>query len=257
MNLYNRYMTNSDCYRTKRTITPKGVMVHSTGVAQPNPEVLIKAWNKPDVVAAAHAIVGQEGVYQLLPWNHRGWHAGTGSRGSANNTHISFEILEPSGHTYQGGTMIGYDPDKNARYFSTVYQNAVELTAMLCLMYNLDPLKDGVVICHSEGHTRGVASNHSDVMHWFPKHNKAMDSFRQDVAKAMKGDDEEVTQEQFNAMMNTYLEQVSQKPASSWSGEAWAKATAMGIFDGKSPQSQFTREQASVVLDRLGLLKEV
>ena len=29
-------------------------------------------------------------TYQTLPWDHRGWHAG----GSANNTHIGFEICE-------------------------------------------------------------------------------------------------------------------------------------------------------------------
>jgi hypothetical protein len=38
---------------------------------------------------------------------------------------------------------------------------------MLCEAYGLDPLEDGVVICHSEGHKRGIASNHADVLHWF------------------------------------------------------------------------------------------
>jgi cell division septation protein DedD len=43
-----------------------------------------------------------------------------------------------------------------------------------------------VVICHSEGYKRGIASNHGDVMHWFPKHGKSMDTFRADVAKLVK-----------------------------------------------------------------------
>ena len=42
-----------------------------------------------------------------------------------------------------------------------------------------------MVICHSEGYQRGIASNHADVMHWFPKFGKSMDTFRSDVAKAM------------------------------------------------------------------------
>ena len=42
-------------------------------------------------------------------------------------------------------------------------------------------MKDGVVICHSEGYKRGIASNHGDVMHWFPKHGKNMNPFRADV----------------------------------------------------------------------------
>ena len=70
-------------------------------------------------------------------------------------------------------------------YFRKVYQEAVELAAMLCKTYNLNPLADGVVICHSEGYQRGVASNHADVMHWFPKFGKSMDTFRADVSKAM------------------------------------------------------------------------
>ena len=56
-----------------------------------------------------------------------------------------------------------------------VYQEAVELTALLCREYGLDPLRDGVVLCHAEGHKRGVASNHGDVLHWWPKFGKTMD----------------------------------------------------------------------------------
>ena len=37
------------------------------------------------------------------------------------------------------------------------------------------------IICHSEGYKQGIASNHGDVMHWFPKHGKSMDTFRADV----------------------------------------------------------------------------
>jgi len=138
---------------------------------------------------AVHAIVGAESVTQLLPWHWRGWHAGTGTSGqSANNTHISFECCEPAGHSYQGGTMIGYDAPANDGYFRAVYRNAVELAAYLCKMYKLDPLADGVLICHSEGYRRGVASNHADVMHWWPKHGKDMDTFRAEVAAAVKGE---------------------------------------------------------------------
>ena len=28
------------------------------------------------------------------------------------------------------------------------------------------------------GYKQGIASNHGDVMHWFPKHGKSMDTFR-------------------------------------------------------------------------------
>ena len=134
-------------------------------------------WNNPGLSVCTHAFVGKfadgsVGTVQTLPWNRRGWHAGDGTSGkSANDSHISFEICE--------------DGLADAAYFSKVYQEAVELTAMLCKQYNLNPLADGVVICHSEGYQRGIASNHADVMHWFPRHNKSMDTFRTDVSKAM------------------------------------------------------------------------
>ena len=199
MRLIKCMLTANDCYKAGRTITPKGVMVHSTGANNPlvaryvqpvegqSNEAQLKAeiggnrnandWNNPGLDVCTHAFVGKladggVGTVQTLPWNHRGWHAGTGtSGGSANNTHIAFEICE--------------DDLTDEGYFRKVYQEAVELAAMLCKTYNLNPLADGVVICHSEGYQRGVASNHADVMHWFPKFGKSMDTFRADVAKAM------------------------------------------------------------------------
>ncbi len=199
MKLIKCLLTQNDCYKAGRTITPKGVMVHSTGANNPlvaryvqpaagqsDGAVLLATlgtnrydndWNRSGLDVCTHAFIGKfadgsVGTAQTLPWNRRGWHAGTGtSGGSANNTHIAFEICE--------------DGLTDAAYFGKVYQEAVELTAMLCKQYDLNPLADGVVICHSEGYQRGIASNHADVMHWFPKFGKSMDTFRSDVAKAM------------------------------------------------------------------------
>ena len=36
----------------------------------------------------------------------------------------------------------------------------------------------------------------------------------------------------------------------------WERAVALGIFDGTNPQGNLTREQAAVILDRLGQLPE-
>ena len=189
MNLLKCILTENDCYKAGETIKPIGVMVHSTDannttlkryvqpmktdanysdlIAKLGKNLYGNHWNKTKG-KCAHAFIGtladgSVATAQTLPWNHRGWHAG----GNANNTHISFEICE--------------DNLKDATYFNNVYREAVKLTAMLCKEYNLDPMADGVVICHSEGYKRGIASNHRDVMHWFPKHGKSMDTFRADV----------------------------------------------------------------------------
>lgn len=209
MNLRKLIFTKCDAYKAGRKITPKGVMVHSTGANNPNLRRYVgpddgllgkntgnNHWNMPGVGASVHAFIGKlkDGgiaTYQVLPWDYKAGHCYKGKNGSGNNTHISFEICE--------------DGLKDAVYFGKVYQEAVELTAMLCKEYNLDPMKDGVVICHSEGYKRGIASNHKDVMHWFPKHGKSMDTFRADVKALLGGEKKpeatpsasEYTQEQF------------------------------------------------------------
>lgn len=255
MEITQHFLSENPCYRSERTIEPKGVMIHSLGVAQPNPDVFVRLWDTPKAEVCVHALVARSEVVQLLPWERRAWHAGVGTSGaSANNTHLSFELCEPAGHTYEGGTMIGYDPEKNAAYFTDVYQRAVALTAMLCTKYRLDPLRD--VLCHSEGYQRGIASNHADVMQWFPKHGKSMDTFRAEVKALMDGKEEdEMTQQAFDIMfakaMEAYTTSVNAKAASSWAQKTWDKAKVQGVFDGTMPQAPLTREQAALVLERL------
>lgn len=78
-------------------------------------------------------------------------------------------------------------------YFNKVYEEACQLTAYLCKLYNIDPngytVLNGVrvpnVLCHADSHDLGLGSNHGDVMHWFPKHGKSMDTVRKDVTKLM------------------------------------------------------------------------
>ena len=262
--LTQQFLTHNDCYLAGRPLVPKGVMVHSTGVAQPNPQVFIRSWNRPGVSKCVHAFVSRDGAIQTLPWTVRGWHAGTGSSGrSANNTHLSFECCEPAGHTYQGGQMVGYDVAANEAYFRAIYRNAAALTAYLCAQYQLDPLKPGVVICHAEGNDLGIASGHGDVLHWWPKHGVTMDQFRRDVARLMLGgdlseddeEDEDMTQEKFDAMMDDYLARRAQWAPSSWSEQArlWAQETGVVAGDGAGARyrSFATREEVVQMLYRL------
>ena len=185
MNMRKLILTSNACYKTGQTIKPKGIMVHSTGANNPwlkryvGPDdgLLGRSqynnhWNreKPDGrKACVHAFIGKLSngaiaTYQTLPWNHLGWHAG----GTANNTHIGFEICE--------------DGLSDSSYFNKVYREAVELCVYLCKLYDLTEKN---ILCHSEGYKQGIASNHGDVMHWFPKHNKSMDTFRADVKSGL------------------------------------------------------------------------
>ena len=256
MKLTQCFLTENDCYWAGRTIVPRGIMVHSIGVAQPDAQVLVRSWNRSGVTACVHAFVDEHGVYQTLPWDHRGWHAGVGVTGqSANNTHISFECCEPAGHTYQGGAMIGYNVEKNQAFFEAVYENAAQLCAWLCRRYGFDPMEDGVLICHSEGYARGVASNHADVMHWWPKHGKNMDTFRARVRELME-EEKTMTQERFDIMMENYLARRGELLPGDWSQEARQWAEENGLIRGdktgeKRYKSFCTREELAMILYRM------
>lgn len=189
MNFLTSILTENRCYKTGQKIKPCGVMVHSTGANNPMLRRYVQSkdkdvqallgvnknhndWNRPDLSVCVHAFIGKlddgsVAAVQTLPWNHRGWHAGQGRKGSANDTHISFEMCE--------------DDLTDPVYFSKAYETAAELTAALCLAYGLNPFEDGVVICHQDGFQRGIASNHSDIYNWFPRHNKTMNDFRRRV----------------------------------------------------------------------------
>ena len=149
--------TRSDCFRSGRPMTPRGVMLHSTGANNPWLRRYVapdngllgapspRHWNQPGLEVCAHAFVGrladgQVAACQTLPWAMRGWHAGRGDLGSANDTHISIEICE--------------DGLEDEVYFRAAYETAAHLTARLCREFGLDPAADGVVLCHAEGYRR-------------------------------------------------------------------------------------------------------
>ena len=89
MKLVESILTKNPCYTAGRKITVKGLMLHSVGCNQPKASVFINSWNSPSYDnACVHGFIdANDGtVYQTLPWNHRGWHCGSGSKGSGNNT---------------------------------------------------------------------------------------------------------------------------------------------------------------------------
>lgn len=260
MKLRRQILTENDCERAGRVIVPRGVMVHSTGANNPALRRYIQPddgilgtnrngnhWNRPGVKKCVHAFIGLDqtgevAVYQTLPWNRRGWHCG----GSGNNTHIAFEICE--------------DGLEDEVYFQKVYRTAAELTAFLCGKFGLDPGGDGVVLDHHEGNLRGIASGHRDVSHWFSRFGKSMDDFRADVLKIMR-EEESMTQEDFDRMMEDYLTRLGEKAPASWSEPARSWAEEKGLIRGdesgeKKYRSFVTREQMTVFLKRLAELGE-
>ena len=144
------------------------------------------------------------------------------------------------------GSYLKYNPNDTEikAYFDNVYEKAVWLFATILKQIGG---KASEVICHSEGYTQGIASNHADVMHWFPEHGKTMDTFRQDVEKAMNEE-------------SSVEEEINTNNVADWAQEAWKKANkkigidGKPIMDGTRPTDNITRQEISVILNRLGLL---
>jgi hypothetical protein len=136
------------------------------------------------------------------------------------------------------------------------YDTAVQLFAHLCKQFNLDPMGDGVIISHAEGHKRGVASGHADPEHLWNQLGMGytMDTFRKAVKKQMEGE-KEMTKEDVIKIIQEYEAKKAKKAGSEWAKASWAKAKKKGIMDGSSPKAYATREQIATILDRLGLLK--
>ncbi len=187
---YHANMANADDrYTTFQRRGPQGLVLHSVGCAQPSAQVFTKKWNSPSYGrACVHAFIDANSgaVYQCLPWNFRAWHVG----GSANNTHVGVEMCEPSAIKYTTGAKFTItDKDKAFKQCETAYKAAVELFAMLCKKYNLDPLKDGVILSHYECGKRGIGSGHVDPEHLWTGLGigYTMAGFRKDVKAAMSG----------------------------------------------------------------------
>lgn len=203
-------MTQSNCYKGTKKMEVKGVLWHSTGANNPN----LKRYVQPDDNAANKAeliaLIGKNAynndfnhinrdaglncwigkladgtvtTVQSMPWDFRPWGCGSGSKGSCNSGWIQFEICE--------------DGLTDPVYFKKAYDEACEITAYLCKMFDIDPhgtvnvngVKVPTILCHADSHKLGLGSNHGDVNHWFPKHGKSMETARDDVAALLKAEE--------------------------------------------------------------------
>lgn len=191
MDLKQCLLTKNDCYKKATKITPKGIIVHSTGANNPTLRRYVQPddgilgvnknkndWNRSGISVCVHAFIGKDKngsvrVYQTLPFNYACWGIGRGKKGSYNydpTGYIQFEMCE--------------DDLKNETYFNEVMQNAIEFCAYLCKTYNINVDN---VISHHEGYLRGYGSNHSDCDHWLKKFGKDMNWFRNEVSKRVNG----------------------------------------------------------------------
>lgn len=212
MHIIEVFTTGNKCYQVGALLRPQGLMLHSIGCPQPDAAALVRYFDQYQPggqSVCVHAFVQADGtIYQTLPWEMRGWHCG----GAANSTHIGVEMTEPD---------VSMSYAEAAEQITGTYRTAVALFAQLCGVYGLDPLADGVIIGHAEGHRRGVASNHADPELLWNTYGMGytMDGFRRAVAEAMAGAKEE-EEETDMTRYNT----VAEMPA-------WAREEAQRLID--------------------------
>lgn len=175
-------LTKNRCYKQGKKISPKGIIVHSTGANNPNLKRYIQPddgiigknpytnhWNTSIPSKCVHAFIGKDKngivrVYQTLPWDYRCWGCGSGKNGTYNDSYIQFEICE--------------DSLADAKYFNEAFSLAIELCAYLSKKYNIP---NSNIISHKEANKRGYASNHGDCDHWLVRFGRNMDWFRSQV----------------------------------------------------------------------------
>lgn len=213
MEIIEAFATQNKCYKIGSTLNPSGLMLHSVGCPQPSAAVFARNYNQYQPggqSVCVHAFIQADGsVYQTLPWLMRAWHCG----GAANNTHIGIEMTEPSS---------GMSYAEAAEQIAGTYHTAVELFAQLCNTYVLNPLEDGVIIGHAEGHRRGVASNHADPELLWNTYGMGytMDGFRQDVYEAMNKNNDNDEEEE-NVMRYNTIDDIP----------SWARGTISEMID--------------------------
>ena len=267
MNIIQKFITRNDCYQcnvrkadsrytTFQNKGPQGLVLHSVGCAQPSALVFANGWNVANKEVAVHAVLQADGtVYQCMPWNYRGWHAG----GAANNTHVGVEMTEPASLKYgNGGKFTCSDVAGAQAFVRKTYAVAVELFAKLCREYKLDPVKPGVIISHREGYKLGVASNHGDPEHLWNGLGLdfTMDKFRTAVKAEI---DRQIAAEEA-AQKPPVQTPAPQKPKldnnpANWAKQAveWGKENGLMIGDNHGDlmlRSPITREQFITVLYR-------
>ncbi len=181
---FKAYARNNGAFRAARSMpsgSPEGIIIHSTGVNNPNLRRYVNApevcgenpyknyFDRGDSDVCPHAVIGLDNsgevrAAKLLPWNICCWGCGSGSSGSYNYSpaYVQIEVCE--------------DELNDREYFDRAFGLAAELCQRL--LRNYPTIRPEDIISHHEAHLRGYASNHADCDHWLGKFGLNMDWFR-------------------------------------------------------------------------------
>lgn len=189
--------------------------------------------------ASAHFFVDEYYIYQSVKEEDTAWHCGTTSGykhpACRNKNSIGIELcsrVDAAGNYYIKAETVA---------------NAVRLAKHLMAKYSI-PV--GRILRHYDiTGKRCPAPWVNDEMQW------------RAFLGALEGE-EDMTEAQVKALINKMLAETDAAVAAAngktatWAAEAWNAAKVGGILDGTRPGAPLTRQEAAVVLYRLGLLGE-
>lgn len=250
MNLIECLLTQSTCYKGTTIGTPVGVLWHDTAAGNPwlkryvqpsdddpNRDELLALigkningndWNHTKRDGGVNAFIGKLesgkiATVQTLPWYFRPWGCGTGPKGSCNGSAkvenspfwIQFEICDDAWSNAKKDYANG-----SSEYFESVYVEAVDFSAYICNLYNLNPMGTyrykgvdiPVITCHKEAHALGFGSGHTDVIQWFSKYGKSMWDIRNDVKRRLE-EIRDMTLNETKALIETYVSPLKEENA--------------------------------------------
>lgn len=231
MKIIKNYLTKNNCFLQGKMFKPKGIMLHSTACKGVPAKNFLSSWNTPKPngrEVCVHGFIDLTGIYQTLPFDMRGWHAG-GSGG--NNELLGFEICEPKDYAEK-------------EYFNEIKNIVLDFCVYLCELYNWTPKN---VTSHVEANRlkgSGYASNHADIDHWWLKyHGYSMDDFRKELKEKLEADN----MQRFNT-----LEEIP-----TWARSTIEKLIKKGYLTGTDTGLDLSMDmiRVFVINDKAGLYK--
>ena len=236
LNIIKAHAVNNLCYKAFRKMTPRGIVVHSTGANNPYLNRYVDApeevgtnkygnhWNTAQPGGrnvCVHAFIGYNKdeiirIAEILPLEICCWGVGKGKNGTYNYdpAYIQFEVCE--------------DGLTDQTYYHNAFAVAAEYCAHLCKTYGIST--DNIV-GHCEAYRQGYGSNHADPEHWMKKYGETMADFRNKVSEILsqsgsKGTDVAEQREDSTEIVKGDLVCISEE-ATYYTGKkipAWVKA---------------------------------
>lgn len=220
-------------YRQGRTGKIAYIVMHYTGnngdTAQANCNYFSKALNPK---TSAHYFVDEHFIMQSVGDGNTAYHCGT-SNGykhpkCRNDNSIGIEMCSRS------------DAAGNYYLLHETVMNALSLVRDLMRQYSIPP--ENVI-------------RHYDVTGKECPRPWVRDESLWNSFKTKLGEEEDMTQERFNELMDAYMNARAEEKTSGWAEEELQKAVDGGITDGTRPRAFATREEVAVMVQRAGEVK--